>query len=201
MSNDSNGRFERSWMRLSDALADVMSAPFSESDAKRLICNAIADRKIEIQLELGKRKTRNMTARGMRFSGADIEIPVRLAPEDLDFENSRPVGSWYLRRERNFYMAGRWEIAWIELDRAGVTKLIKSVRVAGDEKLPRPRRKAQPAREGARRAIAEHFHGDIPDQVKMPNVILCKYVGAKLKELGLPDVSDDTILRAAGRRK
>jgi hypothetical protein len=31
--------------------------------------------------------------------------------------------------------------------------------------------------------------------------MLYKAVGAKLKELGLPDVSNETILRAAGRRR
>jgi hypothetical protein len=40
-----------------------------------------------------------------------------------------------------------------------------------------------------------------PDQATEPNVNLCRRVSAKLNEAKLPNVSDDTILRAAGRRK
>jgi hypothetical protein len=41
----------------------------------------------------------------------------------------------------------------------------------------------------------------VPEQAREPNAILFQRVAAKLKEEGLHDVSDDTILRAAGRRK
>jgi hypothetical protein len=40
MSYDNNNR---RWVRLSDALTAVMSAGLTESDAKQLICNGIAD--------------------------------------------------------------------------------------------------------------------------------------------------------------
>jgi len=40
-----------------------------------------------------------------------------------------------------------------------------------------------------------------PSKADVPNAILCRRVGVKLKNEGRPNVSDDTILRAAGRRK
>jgi hypothetical protein len=60
-------------------------------------------------------------------------------------------------------------------------------------------RRQRAARQSAERAVAELYAGGVPDQV--PNKRLCATVGEQLKAEGLPPVSDDTILRAAGRRK
>jgi hypothetical protein len=65
----------------------------------------------------------------------------------------------------------------------------------------RPRGKSKPALERARSMINELYPAGIPRQVAEPNTLLCRRVGEKLKRAGLPGVSDDTILRAAGRRK
>ena len=48
--------------------------------------------------------------------------------------------------------------------------------------------------------IKELYPGGVPNQVTEPNVNLCQRVSVKLKEARLPNVSDDTILRAAGYR-
>jgi 7-cyano-7-deazaguanine synthase in queuosine biosynthesis len=68
---------------------------------------------------------------------------------------------------------------------------------------PQQRRhgKSRPALERARGAIRELYPDGVPDQASEPNASLCRHVSAKLKEAKLPNVSDDTILRAAGRRK
>ena len=63
------------------------------------------------------------------------------------------------------------------------------------------RRKSKPALERARGAIKELYPNGVPGQAVEPNSDLCRRVGEKLKQSGLRDVSDDTILRAAGRRK
>lgn len=201
MTNDSNRLLQRSWMRLSEALTDVKSMPLSEGDAKRFICNAIADLKIKVQLGLLRHATRHATAHGKRVLGANVDIPADLEPQHLDFENSRPLGTWFVRREQKSYTPGRWEFDWIELDREDLAKLVRSIGVAVERRPLQPRRKAQTAREGARRAVLALFPNGNPDQVTVPNTNLCKCVGAKMKEMGLPNISDDTILRAAGRRK
>ena len=64
-----------------------------------------------------------------------------------------------------------------------------------------PQARSRPKFEGALRAIAEIYPGGVPDQAAEPNSKLCRRVGEKLKAAGLPEVSDDTILRAAGRRR
>jgi hypothetical protein len=59
----------------------------------------------------------------------------------------------------------------------------------------------RPDRERAQSAINEVYSSGVPDQATEPNVRLCHKVGRWLKDKGLPGVSNDTILRAAGRRK
>jgi len=69
------------------------------------------------------------------------------------------------------------------------------------ERAQRGRRKSQPARESARSAINELYPNGVPGQAVKRNANLCREVGEKLKQAGQPGVSDDTILRAADRRK
>ncbi len=66
---------------------------------------------------------------------------------------------------------------------------------------PRRRAKSKPGLERARGAIKELYPEGVPEQAAEPNVNLCRRVGEKLKQAGMHGVSDDTILRAAGRRK
>jgi hypothetical protein len=61
--------------------------------------------------------------------------------------------------------------------------------------------RSRPKFQGALRAIAEIYPDGVPDQAAEPNSKLCRRVGEKLKAAGLPEVSDDTILRAADRRR
>ena len=59
----------------------------------------------------------------------------------------------------------------------------------------------RPTLERARGAVEEIYPEGVPSQSAEPNVNLCRRVGEKLKKSGLPNVSNDTTLRAAGRRK
>jgi hypothetical protein len=58
-----------------------------------------------------------------------------------------------------------------------------------------------PSIERAQRAIEMLFPDGVPDQALLPNKTLYGRVGEWLKTSGLSKVSNDTILRAAGRRK
>jgi Queuosine biosynthesis protein QueC len=69
------------------------------------------------------------------------------------------------------------------------------------EPQQRRRGRSRPAFERTQGVIKELYSDGVPDQASEPNTILCRRVSAKLKESKLPNVSDDTILRAAGRRK
>jgi hypothetical protein len=65
----------------------------------------------------------------------------------------------------------------------------------------RGRRKSSPSLERALRAICEIFPQGVPDQATVPNAILLRRVADTLRKSGLPGTSNDTILRAARRRK
>ncbi len=69
------------------------------------------------------------------------------------------------------------------------------------ERPQRRRGKSQPALERARGAINELYPSGDPGQAAEPSANLCRRVGENLKQAGLLGVSNDTILRAAGRRK
>jgi hypothetical protein len=71
----------------------------------------------------------------------------------------------------------------------------------GTRPLQRPSNRNSPARQSAKRALKEIYGGKIPSQDEERNAVLCRKVGAKIKEYGLPEISDETILRAAGRHK
>jgi hypothetical protein len=66
----------------------------------------------------------------------------------------------------------------------------------------RPRKKRRkPNLERAQAAIKTLYPNGVPDQATLPSATLCRHVSERLKHLKLPGVSDDTTLRAAGRRK
>jgi hypothetical protein len=61
--------------------------------------------------------------------------------------------------------------------------------------------RTKPALESAQRAIGELYPQGEPSQTSEPNKKLCGRVNDWLKDQGLRPVSNDTILRAAGRRR
>jgi hypothetical protein len=201
--------FVPEWERLADALKRVMSAGLSKIDAQRDLCRAIADQKIKIKYMIGKEEIGGKkTPRGEGIAGhmnwrMDV-IPAQLTPHDFDWSKSRPKEPWQVPNNPVL-----WDLDWIELFSADVTRFL----VAGEDrdlqsadtrtetcpKPPHARRK--PTFERAQAAIKEIYPDGIPDQATEPNVLLCRKVSEKLDKSNLPHVSNDTILRAAGRRK
>ena len=192
------------WERLSDAATRVMTAAgVSKDAAKSDICQVIADGTVNIRCKLKKHTTRPMTSTEV-LQGKDFDIPTKIGLQDLDWERSRPLQPWTVRRG-NYSLPGSWELEWIELFSPDVTKVLCPAASRGEtvQRASSPKgqkTKSQPARGGAERAIQELYPEGVPDQTALPNATLCRLVGEKLKALGLPEVSDDTILRAAQRR-
>src|SRR5262249_41438556 len=113
---------------------------------------------------------------------------------------------WIVRRESGFRPPGPWELEWTELFRDDVTKVLCSTgrREITEQAAKRTgtRRITSPALERAREAINELFpQEELPNQAVLPNRNLCLRFHKKIAEKRLPNVSDDTVLRAAGRRK
>jgi hypothetical protein len=194
------------WERLSDAITRVMAADgLSKDQARADICRAIADGTVIIRGKLKRHTTRHFRASNTVLEGKDFHIPTEIKSEDLDWESSRPVKPWMVRHGA-FKLSGSWDLAWIELFGPDVTDVLCPAGKRGVSAPPASSRKSstrrsRPALERAGRAIEDLYPQGVPGQAAEPNTILCRRVGEMLKKERLVAVSDDTILRAAGRRK
>src|SRR5262249_43364832 len=63
------------------------------------------------------------------------------------------------------------------------------------------RKRAAPQAEFAARALKAIFPNGLPDQATLPNSYLIRQVRDYFKKVGDRSISDDSILRAAGRKK
>jgi hypothetical protein len=192
------------WEWLSDAATRVMTAAgISNGEAQSDICQAIADGKVKIRGKLERHTTRPIRSDAV-LEGKEFEIPTDLKSEDLDWMRSRPVKPWFVQRGSSAHW-GHWDLEWIKLSRADVTNVL--CRAGTPSESAQPTRetsttiKSRPAFERAQRVIRELYPQGVPGQAAEPNANLCRRVAEKLKNEGLPDVSDDTILRAAARRR
>jgi hypothetical protein len=129
----------------------------------------------------------------------------KLKPDDLDWEGSHPVKPWTVQRG-SYAIPGDWDLAWVKLSRTDVTNRLCPAAPRGEPAEPvsssetGAKRRSRPKLESAQRAIRELYPQGVPEQSVVPNANLCRGVGEKLKQQGFPDVSDETILRAASRR-
>ena len=145
------------WERLSAATERIMAtAGLSKEDAQSLICRAIADGTLKFRAEVGRHMIRPMYGKRV-LEEKDFHILADIKPEDLDWEKSRPLNPWGVRREI-LNLPGLWNVDWIEVFSADVTKLC-SARSQG-EATQRPSRtgatrRSQPAFERARRALED----------------------------------------------
>ena len=117
------GGYVSAWELLSETLMRVMAAGRSKEEAQADICRAIADRAIKICAELGRRTITRNTALNTVLDGNDFQIPTAIDPADLDWEMSRPLKPWLVRRGA-FEPSGFWELAWIKLSRSDVTNVL-----------------------------------------------------------------------------
>jgi len=97
---------------------------------------------------------------------------------------------------RDFLLYGHVDWTWSTVTFNGVT--LANIEVA---EVPGRRAKGRPSRARALAALRDIYGDDVPDQASEPDYRLCCKVAERLKANGLPGVSNDTILRAAGRRK
>jgi hypothetical protein len=160
-----------------------------------------------------------------RFDQRDIigrpRVPLDLIPDDIDWVNSRPKSPWLDNRG---FLVG---IAKIEVSTADVIRVLcrgRTARPASDaqpsgpsrglqvqareppstpnpdvtsvDQASSPRHKSSAKRDRAQRAIHEVYPGGVPE--KTTDMELFRAVGRKL---GADTPSEDTVLRAAGRRR
>jgi hypothetical protein len=109
------------WERLPDVIRRLTAGGRSKEQAQIDLCRAISDGAVNIRCKL-KRHTRGFTSSAL-VEGKDFEIPTQIKPEDLDWEASRPLKPWFVRRG-SYPIPGRWDLESIEVCRADVTKVL-----------------------------------------------------------------------------
>jgi hypothetical protein len=91
------------WETLAAALRRVVAAGSKKAEAKRGLCSAMADKAITIRLVLAADKRLNLPE--LSASGAELDLPARLLPGDIDWKRSRPIKPWPLpRRSHSEFM-------------------------------------------------------------------------------------------------
>jgi hypothetical protein len=192
--------YESPWERLSDALARLEAAGLPTEEAQSDICRAMADRAINFRGRLKKQANGPMRSNDI-LEGSEFELAATIKPEDLDWERSRPIKPLPVRRPHPYH--GFWELEWIELFVPDIIERFGGAQQRGkaSRSIKPAAAKGQPTFDRAKRAITELWPDGPPEQAVLPNKKLVGLVEEKLKELGLPRGSPDTILRAAGRRR
>ena len=133
------------WEQLADALERVTTATgLSNAAAQADICRAISDGAIEVRAELGEHATRPMRSRGTILKGEAFDIPTTLKPEDLDWQQSRPLKPWPDRREV-LKFPGYWNLERIELLKAIFMLLVSPVARPSAAVAPSGAKAAKPA--------------------------------------------------------
>src|SRR5262245_35326553 len=109
------------WERLPDVIGRLMAGGRPKELAQADLCRAIADGTVNIRCQLIERRGSRSTSKAS-LEGKAFEIPTEIKPEDFDWEASRPIKPWFVRRGCS--LAGHWDLAWIQVSRADVKKAL-----------------------------------------------------------------------------
>lgn len=198
-------RYISNWENLSDARDRVVAATgCSQEEVEADICGAMIDGAIKIRCKPRKHLHSPMRPPKTPLEGI-FQVPDDLKPDDLDWANSRPTQPWLVPRGA-YRPCGHWHLDWIKLLKADVTNALCSApgkaKPASENAPAKPaaRSRSRPAFERAQRAFRALYPDGAPTQADVPNKILCEKIAQWLKKKDLPSVSDDSILRAVGRR-
>ena len=190
---------------LSAAAERLMQASGCSQDQARWdLCRALSGRVIDILAKLQRHDIRPLKSTRI-VSGKQLQIPTVLKPDDIDWQNSRPLKPWFLCDVPPLHH-GPWHLAHIELFGPDITaKLLSGVEPTASPSAAKsdkqPKQRESPQLTAAKIAVNKLWPKDVPPQHVLRNDLLVSEVNKWLKQNGQREVSRDTILRAAGRRK
>jgi hypothetical protein len=206
-------RYVSIWDRLPDAVRCGMAAGYTEAEAQSDLCRSISDGAVKIRLGLGRNATNGMKAHGTTVNGEDVEIPLQLSAGDIDWNNSRPLAPWAVRRERMPHLARAgcyWHIERMEVLRNDVTRLFGAAQGAHEQTVRKGTQRVrggsspgrEPTAESARRRGAKPKKFERVREAMRSDIQQGRRSGAELgdmleKELSASyGVSRDTARRA-----
>ena len=92
--NELNLVYTPVWETLADALRRLVTAGYTELDAKLSLCAAIADKAVTDRLVLAEDTPRNLPESSVSATGLDL--PERILPKEINWNLSRPIKPWPL---------------------------------------------------------------------------------------------------------
>jgi hypothetical protein len=131
------------WERLPEAVKRVVATGANEDQAKQAICTAIADKKIKVRFSIASEESGASFGEhdvGTVRDGDEIEIPSQLAPNDFNWEQSRPLEPWRDIRKGFSALAARWHLEWIEVFTADVSEVLYGAENVTTVRLKKPKR-------------------------------------------------------------
>lgn len=116
------------WESLAHALERAMATGITEDQAKRDLCLAVADKKIEVRVTIA---ASDHSAGGEVFWDGNIRVPPHLNPDDFDWKSSRPRRPWSIgpRLGQHYSWISGWKsrpIDLIELSTGEVQSIFSS---------------------------------------------------------------------------
>ncbi len=197
--------YQPDWIDLPTAIELITkSNGASPEKAQAELSYAISDGAIQIRARLDRHSSGIQTS-SITIMGDKLGIPKALSADNFDWTESRPIKSWLVRSDDR-HRPGYWFLKTLEVCRPDVeTKLLdrpkqSSVRSRPDGG-PKTKKREAPTLKAAQDALNELFPERIPPQHELLNKQLVDRVIKHVKKRGGPNVSETTILRAAGRRK
>jgi hypothetical protein len=112
------------WEQLAGAVKRIMASSVEEDQAKRDLCNAIADGKISVRATIYQHNKPDRY-----YFRENVGVPKHLQPINIDWINSRPTAKWWIGPALGQHYT--WEgieerIDLVEVARADVTELLCS---------------------------------------------------------------------------
>lgn len=193
------------WESLSAATERLMqSTGCSQEQGRWDLGRAISDGVIGVRAKLASHDIRPLKSTTVVF-GNQLRIPTDLKPEDFNWQTSQPVKPWFLCDVPRHHH-GPWQLAHIEVSSSDVTAKLLSQPTANpsaaeSDKQPKQNHRESPQLKAAQIAINGLWPKGVPPQHVLRNDLFVSQVNKGLKQNGWGEVSRDTILRAAGRRK
>ena len=144
------------WESLSEAADHIMSwTDVALEEARADLCKAMSDGSLEIRAKLAKHATKLQTS-ASTVEGTQLQIPIRLRPDDIDWRHSRPQKPWLLVRPLPRHHGGEWYLDLIEVCRESVTGLFSASETEAAPPGVKPAvSQVRKAREPAKRKAAE----------------------------------------------
>jgi hypothetical protein len=89
------------WKRLAEAIGYVAATTrCATEEAKAKICRAIGEGSIKVLAKLGRHTTKGLVS-AETVEQPHLQLPARLNPQDLDWEQSQPLKPWLVSRLRH----------------------------------------------------------------------------------------------------